>query len=169
MTNLIIRSTQYSDRLAIKMLYQEVAKIEGGLARSFDEITDDYIKHNLQISLERGITFVATQDGEIVGEIHASRPIPSVFSHVLSDLTIAVHPTYQTLGIGRKLFSTFLEEVSKCHQNITRVELMARESNHRALRFYASLGFCIEGRFEGRMKTPAGHTEADIAMAWLMT
>jgi ribosomal protein S18 acetylase RimI-like enzyme len=47
------------------------------------------------------------------------------------------------------------------------VELIARESNAKAIAFYQSLGFVIEGRFERRIRNPDGSLEADIPMAWL--
>jgi ribosomal protein S18 acetylase RimI-like enzyme len=168
-TQTSISFANLADFAGIKSLYQTVAKIEGGLARNFIEITDDYISHNLQTSIERGICFLAKVDDTIVAEIHAYRPFPSIFSHVLSDLTIAVHPDYQALGIGRLVFNALLNEVVSRHPEILRVELFTRASNHRAIRFYQSLGFHIEGEFKARVRTPEGDFEADLAMAWIRT
>jgi putative acetyltransferase len=47
------------------------------------------------------------------------------------------------------------------------VELIARESNARAIGLYESLGFRREGRLEGRVRRPDGVVEADIPMAWV--
>ncbi|HAB17975.1 MAG TPA: GNAT family N-acetyltransferase [Verrucomicrobiota bacterium] len=155
------------DLPGIGELYRAVAGVEGGLARTRDEITDDYIRHNFAASRDRGVEFLATIGGEIVGEIHAYRPTPRVFAHVLSDLTVAVHPDHQGLGIGRALFARLLATVEHEALGVTRIELIARESNQRAIRLYESLGFRIEGRFEGRIRGVTGSLEADIPMAWI--
>ena len=76
-------------------MYKEVSKIPGGLAIYEDEITTDYIENFVQNSLERGLSLVIELDGEIVGELHAYKSELRVFSHVLSDLTICIHPDYQ--------------------------------------------------------------------------
>ena len=102
----------------------------------------------------------------MIGEIHASTPGPAVFNHVYSDLTIVVHPDFQGKKIGRTLFTIFLEEVGLNRPTIGRVELIACESNQKAIRFYQSFGFRIEGRLEMRIKTPDGNYEADIPMGW---
>lgn len=83
-----------SDLAQIFALYRAVAEIPGALARSAGEIDENLVRHNLAASLERGITRVVRADDRIVGEIHAYRPVPAVFSHVLSDLTIAVDPQF---------------------------------------------------------------------------
>ena len=65
------------------------------------------------------------------------------------------------------LFTELLNEViTKC-PDILRIELIARESNERALRFYESLGFKREGRLEKRIRSVKGGFEDDIFMAWL--
>lgn len=167
MTKLVITQPEMSDLAKIVLLYQTVANVEGGLARSLNEITEDYVRHNLLASRERGLSLVARFDEIIVGEIHTYRPIPIVFSHVLSDLTIAVHPDYQQQGIGRALFTHLLTEVNTNHPDILRIELIARESNQRAIAFYQTLGFVIEGKMVGRIRSVGGSFEADIPMAWL--
>lgn len=155
------------DLAQIVALYRAVAAVPGALARSAGEIDEDLVRHNLAASRERGIARVVRLDERIVGEIHAYRPVPAVFSHVLSELTIAVDPRVQGRGIGRMLFSALLTEVAQNHPRILRVELLARESNHRAIRFYESLGFRLEGRLENRIRSVGGGLEADLAMAWL--
>ena len=44
------------------------------------------------------------------------------------------------------------------------MELIARESNQKALKFYGSLGFEIEGKLRKRIKNSKGELEADIMM-----
>ena len=155
------------DFAGIKALYQHVARQGGGIARTEDEITDDYIRHNLDTAMARGVCFVAKVNAQIVGEIHAYPPFPRLFAHILSDLTIAVHPDYQAIGVGRAVFSALLDEVKQYRPDICRIELFVRESNHKAIAFYHSLGFEIEGHFKQRVRRPDGDLEMDIPMAWL--
>lgn len=165
----IVRRGTREDAPAIRSLYQAVAAIPGGLARTPAEITTDYVNGFVEHSLERGILIVAEFHGSsrLAGEIHAYRSDIELFSHVLGDLTIAVHPDAQGQGIGRRMFTRLLDEVKSSHPDVTRVELITGESNARAQHLYESLGFRKEGRLEGRIRTDGGGVEADIPMAWL--
>ena len=167
MPAITLGSPEDNDVADLFLLYRAVAAVEGGLARQQDEIIGSYIHNNVVFSRERGVSFIARANGQIVGEIHAYRPTPQVFSHVLSELTVVVHPDYQGNGIGRLLFTRFIDEVKENHPAILRIELIARESNQRAIEFYKSLGFLIEGRMVSRIKSVGSGYEADIPMAWL--
>ena len=166
---MVIQTATVSDLKAIVELYRIVAAIEGGLARTTEEISRDYVAHFLGKSLESGVCLVAreTADGPIIGEIHCYPLGPRVFAHVLGELTIAVHPAHQGLGAGKALFTELLRRVEQDRPDILRVELIARESNQKAIAFYQKLGFIIEGRFEKRICSVGGGYEADIPMAWL--
>lgn len=164
-----IRTAAPEDFPKIKRLYQQVARVSGGLARAEDEITDDYVRTFLDKSLESGFILVVEhpEDPEVlIGELHAYSPGPAVFKHVFSHLTAAVHPDFQGQKIGRTMFTIFLEEVGLNRPDIGRVELIARESNTRAIEFYKSFGFRIDGRLEMRIKNADGTYEADIPMSW---
>lgn len=162
-----IRFAVAEDRDALFALYRAVAAVEGGLARVEDEITPDTVAHNLRAALDRGVSLVALADGAVVGELHAWRPEPRVFAHVLGDLTVAVHPDHQGRGIGRALFVALLDHVRERLPDIRRVELVARQSNARAIALYESLGFVREGRLRGRIRSVGGGFEDDIPMAWM--
>lgn len=162
-----IRHTRPADPAAVRRLYRRVAARPGGIARLATEISAQYVDSFLARSITDGIALVAVDEsGDIIAEIHACRPGPSCFSHILSDLTIVVDPRSQGCGIGRCLFEAFLHEVRTSHPDILRVELIARESNTRALLFYASLGFRQEGEFAARIRNVDGSLESDIPMAW---
>ena len=161
-----IRESSSRDVDAVFELYQRVAEIPGGLARLVDEVTPDYVSTFLERARSSGLSLVAEDGEQIVGEIHAYSPQLFCFSHVWSDLTIAVDPSGQGRGIGRALFAEFMQRVD-ARKDITRVELIARESNQRAISFYESLGFRQEGRFEARIRNVDDSLEADIPMAWL--
>lgn len=150
-------------------LYKIVARNEGGILRLEHEITHDYIRHFYEKSLEAGLIIVGEHPDNpdiLIAEIHAYRPGVKAFDHVLSNLTVVVHPDFQDKKIGRTILTIFLEEVGRNCPNIGRVELVARESNAKAIALYQSMGFLIEGRLEMRIKGSDGHYEADIPMAW---
>ena len=164
-----IRNAAAEDLPKIRALYKHVARQGGALARTAEEITNEYIENFLTKSIQSGLTLVAEHpenNGKLIAEIHAHNPGPGVFRHVYADLTVVVHPSFQGKKIGRTLFMIFLEEIVLNRPHIGRVELITRESNLRGIKFYQSLGFLIEGRFEMRIKTPDGNYEADIPMAW---
>jgi ribosomal protein S18 acetylase RimI-like enzyme len=163
------RTAVPEDLSAIVKLYKDVAARSAALARTAEEITEQYVEDFLAKSITDGVIIVAEdpEDGSrLIGEIHAYKRGIKVFDHVLSELTIVVHPDHQSKKIGRTIFTIFLEEVALHHPDIGRVELIARESNAKAIRLYQSLGFLIEGRLEMRIKTPEGNYEADIPMGW---
>ncbi|QHT70266.1 GNAT family N-acetyltransferase [Rhodocytophaga rosea] len=164
----ILRSATIEDIPQIHSLYREVASNVGGLAREADEITMEYVANNVMKSLKTGIILIAQHPQEItiMGEIHSYALEPRVFSHVLSELTIAVHPQFQGMGLGRMLFQHLLQEVENTRNDILRVELIARESNTKAIHFYQQLGFQIEGKLNRRINSRNGSYEADIPMAW---
>ena len=117
-------------------------------------------------SLSSGVAYVADSEGTLIGEIHAYSPGLFCFTHVLSNLTIAVSPRSQGTGVGRRLFESFMEDVIHGMPEVRRVELIARESNDRAIAFYESLGFIREGEFKARIRNVDGSFESDIPMAW---
>lgn len=163
------RTAVYSDHERIKALYKKVAATSGGIAREESEITDDYIQSFLKKSIEHGLIIVADHpedESQVIAEIHGYSPAINIFQHVLSNVTIVVEPDFQGKKIGRTIFTIFQEEIALNHHNIGRVELFTRESNTKALAFYQSIGFRIEGRFEMRIKNLDGSYEADIPMAW---
>lgn len=163
----MIRKTVAADQAQILALYQSVAAVPGGLARTADEMGPAYVAALMDKAATHGLQFVWEDNGRILGEIHASRPGIACFAHVLGDLMIAVAPEGQGRGLGRALFTALLDEVAQRQPDITRVELFTRESNTRARQLYASLGFVEEGRLPGRVRDPDGSVGADIIMGWL--
>jgi len=168
-TKLILRKARASDAAGLEKLYRVVAGVPGGIARTPREVGPEYISAFLNASLKNGLIVVAenAKAGILCGSIHAYRPDPAAFSHILSSLTIVVHPDYQGQGVGRQLFSYFLETIQKAHRDILRIELLVRESNLRGILLYETLGFVREGRLEHRIQRVGGGYEADISMAWL--
>jgi ribosomal protein S18 acetylase RimI-like enzyme len=164
-----IRQANQGDLNKIYALYKKVATETTGLARLGDEITEQYIQDFMKNSSETGIELVidnGDNSNQIIAEVHCYKLIPKVFSHVLSELTIAVDPGHQGKGIGRMIFTRLLDLIVSTRADVMRVELISRESNLKAISFYESLGFKQEGKFEKRIKYDKNDFEADIPMAW---
>jgi ribosomal protein S18 acetylase RimI-like enzyme len=164
------RKATADDHERIKILYQEVAKRSGGIARTPEEVTDEYIDGFLEKSIGGGLIFVIEhpeKPRQLIGEIHAYKSGLLVFDNTIGSLTLAIHPDFQGKKLGYKIFRTFLDEILGHRPDILRVELWVRESNIRGQRLYESLGFKVEGRMEKRIRNADGSYEADIPMGWL--
>lgn len=149
-------------------LYKEVAEKSGGIIRRPEEITLDYITDFTMHSLESGLSFIALSNytHQILGEIHAYPSGLKAFGHLLENLTIVVHPSAQSNGIGKALFIRFLEEVRAHFRHILKVELFVRERNTKAVQFYQSLGFVIEGKLTQQILNADGSLETPLMMSW---
>lgn len=165
----LIRAPAKTDPRELQELYKEVTLAPcGGLARRPYEITSDFIADIFLQSSRSGLMLVLeeTRTGKIVGAIHAIYGDIESLRHVMGQLTILIHPEFQKLGLGERLFSKFLLEIETRFPFIMRVELRALVSNASALRLYESLGFVREGRFEGRILAQSGEYVDGIPMAW---
>ena len=150
-------------------LYRAVAGAHGGLARTPEEMDIAYVRGFLTRAARDGLSIAArSESGVLCGEIHAYRMGPAQFRHVLSDLTVAVHPEWQGRAIGSQLFGELFKGAAELSPKVERIELMVREGNGDAVRLYERLGFQIEGRFAKRVRLPNGTMEDDIAMAKLI-
>lgn len=138
-----------------------------GLIRAPQEVDSAYISEIITCNTKGGISLVAQNIEEIIlGEIHASRYPIQALRHNLVGLTIAIHPNSQGLGIGRRLFTTFLDLVKSDYPHILRVELFTRNDNDRTLRFYKSLGFVDEGVQKNKIIDATGALRTPVHMAW---
>lgn len=166
MADQIVRPLTMDDASQVLALYQAVAATPlSGLARERDEITMDYVAGFLSRSTKSYTSHGAFKCDLLQGEIHATRIGPKQFAHVLTDLTIAVHPSAQGQGVGTKLFESMFAAAERLNPKITRIELIARSGNLGAIRLYKKLGFTQEGCFRGRVHLPNGIIEDDIPMA----
>jgi RimJ/RimL family protein N-acetyltransferase len=161
----VIRRAHSGDATAIRDVYRAAA-VQGTLARMPDEVDDAYVAEFMHAA-RNGLEVVAEVDGRLVGELHASRLSPRQFAHVLGELTIAVHPSCQGMGIGRELFEEFFRIVKGEMSDIHRVELYAWGENQGAIRLYESLGFKFEGTLPRRVRTDSGEWRDDVVYGWL--
>jgi ribosomal protein S18 acetylase RimI-like enzyme len=165
----VIRKTVPDDVSKILRLYQEIAATQGGIIRVKEEITEDYINKFVQQSLSSGLALVITHPdnkAEIIAEIHAYQYGLLAFRHILTDLTIVVHPSFQGQKIGKLIFEHFLAQVKEKLPHILRVELFVRENNAKAIRFYEKLGFIEEGRHKNKIKNMDNFLETPVEMTW---
>jgi ribosomal protein S18 acetylase RimI-like enzyme len=166
---MFVRHAGPDDFQKIYSLYKNVASQPIGIARSVEEITASYIENFMNHAAYNGIELVIDNPdnaAEIIAEIHCYKLVPKTFDHILSELTIVTHPDFQGRGVGTMIFSHLLQYITNQRPDILRVELIARESNIKAIQFYQKLGFVIEGRFEKRIRAGIDSFEADIPLAW---
>jgi len=165
------RTADESDIPRLVKLYKAVARIPGYLARLEQEITEEYVSDFVHKSLKAGLIIVGENEinpDELIAEVHGYKPGLEVFNHVIGDVTFLVHPDHQGKGIGRTIFTIFLDEIANNHPDVGKIELYTGESNARAIALYQSLGFMIEGRMEMRFRNPqTGNYEADIPLGWV--
>ena len=161
-----IRKGVIDDVEEVYKLYKEVSQIEGGIARFEDEVTREFVEGFIKSALDDGICIVAEKDGAIVGEIHSYKIGIRVFDHILSNITIVVLPDFCGRGIGKKIFLKLIEEGKKI-EGISRIELVAMGSNKKALKFYESLGFEVEGKMRNRIKNSKGEFEVGVMMGMI--
>lgn len=162
----VMRRGVPEDGASLLTLYKKVARIPGGLARTVDEITPEYIDKVVRSATGRGLMLVVQHKDALIASMAKYRLEPKTFSHVLTEGSILVDPEYQGKGIGTDLISTFLKTVENDYPSILRVELMVRESNP-AIKLYRRCGFKEEGRLEGRICGLTEKLEADIPMVWI--
>lgn len=164
-----IRKSSPADSEAVLALYKEVVRRSGGIIRIEKEVTDEYVQSFLEKSLNSGIAFHIphpNQDHSIIAEVHAYKAGLSAFRHILTDLTIVVHPDFQGQGLGKQIFIAFLEEVKAKFPEVLRVELFVREQNTGAIHFYKKMGFLEEGRLKDKILNVDGSLETPIEMTW---
>ncbi len=161
-----IKKAELKHKAELLALYRKVAEISDGIIRHESEITKEYVSDFLTNSLNNGLILIGIISGKIVGEIHAYSPNILAFQHILTDLTIIVDPNNQRKGIGRKLFESFLKNVTSELAHIKRIELYTREHNERNVRFYKSLGFINEGRQKDKIFVSESEFETTLHMAW---
>ena len=161
-----LRMLSVKDADSLLALYRAAAA-GGTLGRDPDEFTRIDVLQTMEEALATGVCIGAFDNDKLCGWTHGLRLVPRRFCHVLSGLTIAVHPSCQELGIGRSLFEALLAHVAALDPPIERIELILQADNTSALHLYTMLGFIEEGRLWRRVRCLNGSVVDDIYMARL--
>ena len=162
----MIRKTLKEDLKYLEKLYLEVSKNKLGIARYSEEINPAYIRNILEGIDQSGLGLVKIDNGEVIAAIHAFKYGIRIFDHILTDLTILVHPDYQSQGYGKEIFKEFLSEIENNRPDILRVELETRSNNEKSNRLYESLGFKKEGVMVNKARNYTGEFEDSLSYAW---
>ena len=169
MSDFTVRAARTKDAPAILALHRKVAALPGGLAREPHEVTADYVTHAMAAAADGGVNLVAVDaNGGVCGELHVERMKVGIFTHVLTDLTVAVDPDWQGRGVGSALFRALIDTARAMAPPVGRIELWTGAANLGAQRLYERLGFRIEGRMIGRGRLPDGTVDDDIVMGLLL-
>jgi len=147
-------------------LYVKVSTNHKGIARSESEITKTYITNIISNSKKRGLQFIGFENEILIAEIHATTYGIDIFKHILTNLTIVVHPDYQGKGYGKMIFEYFLNFIEKNRPDILRVELESRSSNKKSIGLYESLGFKQEGIMLNKTRNINSDFEDSLLFAW---
>ncbi|GGH32542.1 GNAT family N-acetyltransferase [Paenibacillus segetis] len=91
-----------------------------------------------------GSQLVAGIGDDICGYLGFDPPTPLPSNSHVYDLNIAIHPSYQRQGIGRKLMEAV--KIMAAEQGICKLSLRVLATNPGAVVFYKSCGFQEQGR-----------------------
>ncbi|GEO05729.1 hypothetical protein AAE02nite_33930 [Adhaeribacter aerolatus] len=163
-----VREVKEADIPQLYDLYRQVAAA-GGLGRTPAEISIAYIQDFVTKSLERGLILVLNPKGDetrIAGEIHGYSLGLQTFAHILEQVTMVVHPSFQGTGLGKLLLNSLQLQIQEKMPHIKKVELMCFGNNQRALNLYLHNGFEIEGRRKSRVLLADGTFTDGIALSW---
>ena len=163
-----IRKATHGDISAITKLYQEVAKLPNGIARTEEEISLEYVTDFVSSALKKGLIFVIENpqnSAELIAEIHCYKFDPACFDCTFGNLTLVIHPAFHGQGLGKKIFAHLINETKANHPEIRRIELNVRENNEIGIRLYKALGFELEGVCKNRIIDSSGKVSNDSMMA----
>lgn len=147
--DLLVRFIKEEDAVQMIELQMRLASETDFLMRELEEVEIDAEKQ--RDAIRRNVVeptkflFGAYENGRLIGYITGSRGRFSRNQHVASFL-IGVLKDYWGKDVGRKLMDVFIEWAREAA--IERIELEVVEDNVRALAFYNSYGFKIEGKKE---------------------
>jgi ribosomal protein S18 acetylase RimI-like enzyme len=106
---------------------------------------------------------VAVVDGSVAGYVSLHQPIPlPSHQHVLEINGLAVDPSRQGTGIGRRLVEEARREAA--NRGATKLTLRVLGPNEGARRIYEACGFTVEGVLKGEFLLD-GNLVDDLLMA----
>lgn len=162
-----IRKTSKRDRIEVAGIYRTAWQGTEGIALRPHEITETYIFSLLNKIENQIVSLVAENDkSEIVGVIHALKDGLEGHDHILSDLTIVVHPDYKKQGVAKALGWALLQHVAEVRSDIMRVE-MHSPANLSRIQAFESAGFIVEGTHKNRFRNMDGTFQDIVLMVWI--
>lgn len=161
---LLIRSARVDDARVLAQAEREIAATPGFLVSRPEELRDERFAEKIAAlgAADNGCYLVAETDGEIVGHGMLD-PMPLAAVRHVVHLTLAVHPGWQGMGVGRELLGSLIAW-ARGAAAVEKIELNVRSSNVRAQALYSQLGFTEVGRWRRRVKVGAGEYLDDLAM-----
>jgi putative acetyltransferase len=129
---------------------------ESDIEKLYDIFSHESVSHNLAFDpcsraefeeiffeLKSGGDLLVEEIGEeIVGVCKIIRKTGRL-RHSVYIGSLAINYKYQNQGMGKKFFSNIIERLKK--EDITRIELFVAADNNKAIKFFKSFGFIIEG------------------------
>lgn len=162
-----IRKTLRSDRSEVARIYRTAWEGTEGIARRPHEITETYIFSLLNKEEDQIVSLVAeNEEGEIIGVIHAVKDGLEAHDHIISDLTIIIHPDWQRKGVAKALGFAFLNHITEKRQDVMRVE-MALPTKITTVDAFKNEGFVEEGKIANRFRNPDGTFQDILLLAWI--
>ncbi len=161
-----IRTTTKHDRIRVAKIYRSVSGEMETITRRTHEITETYIFSLLNRAKDQIVSLVAeSDDGDLLGVIHAVKNGLESYDHILSDLTIIVRPEYQGKGVARALGIAILEYIVENRPDVWRLEVESRTEKTR-LDIFAKAGFVWEGEIKNRIRNIDGSFADSILLVW---
>lgn len=162
--SLTIRPARLEDAPVLAHAERTIAATPGLLASQPAELTDERFAQKIAAlaGADNGCYLVAESAGQLVGHGMLD-PLPLAATRHVVHLTLAAHPGWQGVGVGRALL-TRLIEWAKAAPAVEKIELHVRSSNAPAQALYRKLGFTETGRWRRRIKIGPAQYLDDVAM-----
>jgi ribosomal protein S18 acetylase RimI-like enzyme len=161
---LTIRPARIEDAPVLAEAERTIAAKPGFLASQPAELTDERFAQKIEAlsRADNGCYLVAETAGQIVGHGMLD-PLPLAAVRHVVHLTLAAHPGWQGMGVGRELLGSLIEW-AKAAPAVEKIELNVRSSNETAQALYRKMGFTEMGRWRRRIKVGPGQYLDDVAM-----
>ena len=142
--------------------YDTASEQEGLLAAKPNEIPVSAFRNKIAELDSEGLYIVMEVGNRPVAHLFLG-PLGLSSTRHVSQLTIVVHPGHTGKGYGKALMKYSIDWARSSDQ-VEKIELHVRSTNQRAIAFYESFGFVLEGRLKNRIKLQNGYAD-DICMA----
>ena len=165
---LVIRSARVEDAPGLAQAERAIAATPGLLVSLPAELTDERFAQKIAALgvADNGRFLVAEAAGQLVGHGMLD-PLPLAAVRHVVHLTLAVHPGWQGMGIGRELLGSLIAW-ARATAAVEKIELNVRSSNAPAQALYLALGFTEIGRWSRRVRIAPGEYVDDVAMELLV-